>query len=413
MPLRRRELLRNGLALVADAGLAGDAGSPAPIEPRGDGVTDDTRALADFVAHHVARGLRVVRLRANAVYLTDELAIPDDMECEGNGARIERRINRPYPLVTVGKRGAVRNLVVNGRMDVLGARGGGLRMTGIALDDHATAEDCESYQNARHNISNKSVVENLKYRGIRIIRCRVHHGGANPAADGSGDGDGINLTNVSDFLILDCESHDNGRSDMVVTTYDPAREGPDSNLTTGGRIDRLKAGGGAYAGAEVNFEYANGIKLTNSTLSGATVIFAHSDDVVVENVHAAAIYSTTGNRPTVLNCRITNASRSSDLLVLNGESPTVRNVEVSSTAVVKTGNAATVMPADRKGHVDNLRVDGANNGIRIDVDNFSRLSVTNARNVEIRIGRPGRSLNATSAQVPERRDGRTNLAGAD
>jgi hypothetical protein len=373
----------------------------------GDGTGDDTSAIAQWIAYAQAKGQGALHMRPGAIYLADSFDIPDDMLALGWGATVKRRINRSFPLVLVGKRSTVSGLTADGNMTGLGSLGGGTRMTGIALDDDATAIDCRSIDNARHGISNRNVADQLQYYRCKVIRCYVDGNGADPDPSGSGKGDGINMTNVTDFLVRDCVSRNSGRSDMVVTTYDPVADDTDPTLSLGGIIDNIDVDGAAYIGAEVNFEKCSNVKLINSRVLTAGVIFNYTDDVLVQNVQCLSIYCDGGHRPRLFNVDILNPTRSSALLTLiNGDDPWVDFVRVVSTmAGTPTGNTVTITPGNFKGRVHNVSVVRTNNAFVMYVDNFSNLTASDVFNRFLREGPTGASYDYLATDNPKKSNG--------
>ena len=377
---------------------------PEDYGAKGDGATDDTAAFAALEAALSSSVSRWAALRAGATYRTSRFWVPDGTRIEGNGATIERTAPTADPLVSTGVKCVVEDLNVDGRYGA-GVASSSIREIGIAVDDDCTVRRCTATRVYRHGIGNKPVSDKLRYYRLLIEDCYAHDCGANPASDGSGTGDGIGLTNVSDSTVRRCRGDGNARSGVTMTTYDPDTATTDNSLSANVIFEDVTAFENAYATA-INAEHVTAPRLIHCRTDGA-ISFNNSANVYADRAEAASLSGTgAAHNPVVLNPTLANAARGHEILSLEGNSPTVIGGTVTTTFATPTGNVVQVLPADSKGVVRDVIVIGGNNGFRLNVSDFSGLRSDTAAGLGVLEGPTGSSRNFVPAQIPVKIKGR-------
>lgn len=346
-----------------------------------------TRQFAALAA--AMKACRKVRFKSGATYRAAVFAPPARSYIDGNDALFERSAPTANPLIILDPWSVIEDMNVDGRQGD-GVTSTSNREHGIGLDDYCIARRCTATRVRRHGISSRSPADKLEYYGILIEDCYGHDCGVDPSPAGTGSGDGINLTNCHNSKVVRGRGHNNSRSGVVSSSFNTSTMEQDATLCSNIIFEECEGLGNAY-GSCLNQEAVTSPKFIRCR-TDQMISFRMSPHAVVEGGNCAAVVGNVGaHYPTVIGVRIVNATRGHELIGLLGNSPIVRDCYCETTFGTPAGNVVQILPGDGLGDVHQITVVGGMNGVRINVDNFSKLRVSGVANVAVRDGPDGNS----------------------
>ena len=350
------------------------------------GIQDATAAL-NALANPSGRS---VMFLTKGDFKTGTVSIPPNTICYMNGAKLIRKQYTNTPVIDVGENSIIVGAVVDGNKDVLGSSGGGLRDYGIRLASGSKAIFCVSDNNFKHGITARSSdVELSVSSNQQILFCNTSNNGFNPGPVGTADG--INTANSNYALIFGCNSKGNSRTNFVGETYNTVTADVDITLSVGVRCVHCVAEDSNYN--SYNFE-----KVTAPVVDGCVgdggIAFRGSPNARITKGTFLAISAPYADNPTVSDCNIINNKGNNEIFYLTGKNPRVSNVDVKIGESVIFVNAATVYIANNEGSgtVEDVTVNRAYTGVRLNVANASKIRVDSADNVKVILARPEKSI---------------------
>jgi len=346
----------------------------------------------------------VVQMHPRATYRATRFAAPAYAVIRGNNALIERQAQLPEPLVSAGMHSIIEDLHVDGRNGA-GVAGSSIRELGIALDSYSIARRCTATRTYGHGLGNRSVALALTYTDITFEDCVGYSCGANPSPAGTGTGDGLALVNTTRGRFIRCRGVGNARSGITATTYDTATELPDVSLSADVLFEDCSASGNAYA-AEINAEKVTRPQFIRCRAEKRATFRGSPDTYMVGGFYGGVSGVDGADRPTLDGVVVADESTGYEALVLTGASPQVSNVRVSTNITPATLNLVQILPTDSKGHVVGLTTVGGNNAVRLDVNNFSGISISGNSGLGLVLGPSGSTRSFAASLMPTMANGK-------
>ena len=320
-------------------------------------------------------------------FKTGTVSVPANTICYMNGAKFIRKQYTNTPVIDVGENSLIVGAVVDGNKDVLG-NSGGLRDYGIRLASGAKTLFCTSNNNFKHGITCRSLDLSVS-KNQQVLFCTTINNGFNPGPEGTADG--INTANSNRALLFGNYSSGNARTNYVGETYNTVTADVDITLSVGVRCIQCVAENSVYN--SFNFEKVTAPVVDNCTGDNA-VVFRGSPNAVITNGNFSAISAPEADNPTVKDCKIVNDLSNNEIFYLTGKNPNVSNVDVKIGDSVTLTNTASVYitSPDASGTVDDITVNRAYTGVRLNVANASKIRVDSATNAKVIIARPEKSI---------------------
>lgn len=330
-------LLDNGL--VAEL-IITDSVSVKQFGAKGDGVTDDTKAIQNTISY--ANGYICF---PKGIYNIGNIEIPDNNIIIYENCTFNRVTHESGALIKIGN-----DCTIIGNIKIDGHKENYVESNEIGIEfgsNNLIYAHVESYNNSRHGIIIGS--------NIYANRLTAYDNGVEESIQA----DGIYLKNVNNSIIEHCTTYNNTRIGLTVTTYDDTTSSINKELSKNIVINNVISYGNGYI--DIDFEGIQDARLSNVRGNGK-VCGSESANCSYYDLEISSFYANNSNYYTVKKAGISPTGAASQVFYINGYGIHVEDVTIHDTADSYTSNTFQIKDSKETAIVKNIHIKNGNNG---------------------------------------------------